>query len=140
MSTISPETALVYTMVLVSACDGDMTDSELNRMTFAVGGLPCFASYDKNRLLADSEACTQMLQEDEGLDAVIGLIAEAIDQYHGDLVYAVACEVAAADGHLSQEELRILELIRHELGIDRLTAAAIERGAAARRKSFAVPA
>lgn len=136
MSTISPETALVYTMVLVSACDGDMTDSELARMTFIVSGLPAFGSYDKGRVDADAEACGQILQEEEGLDAVVGLVAEAIDRHHADLVYAIACDVAAADGKISQEELRVLEILRHELDIDRLTAAAIERGAAARRKTF----
>jgi len=36
------------------------------------------------------------------------------------------------DGQLSQEELRLLEVLRHGLDVDRLTAAAIERGAATR--------
>lgn len=136
MSTISPQTALVYTMVLTAACDGDMTDSETDRMTFMVGGLPAFEDYDRSRLLADAEACTAILEEEDGLDAVLGLIREAVDDRHGDLVYAVACDVAAADGHLTQEELRVLEMMRHALNVDRLTAAAIERGAAARRRTF----
>ncbi|MCB4380053.1 2-dehydro-3-deoxyphosphooctonate aldolase, partial [Synechococcus sp. MU1644] len=40
--------------------------------------------------------------------------------------------VAAADGSLNDRELRLLEEIRYELDIDRLHAAAIERGARAR--------
>jgi hypothetical protein len=40
--------------------------------------------------------------------------------------------VVAADGEATQEELRILELLRHRLGIDRLVATAIERAARAR--------
>ena len=40
--------------------------------------------------------------------------------------------VAAADGSLAETELRLLEEIRYELEIDRLHAAAIERGARAR--------
>jgi tellurite resistance protein len=47
----------------------------------------------------------------------------------------MACDVAAADGTLNDSELRILEEIRYELEIDRLHAAAIERGARARHLS-----
>ena len=42
------------------------------------------------------------------------------------------CDVAAADGTLDEAELRLLEEIRYELDLDRLHAAAIERGARAR--------
>ena len=136
MSTISPETALIYTMVLVSASDREMSDTELRRMGVMVQSLPAFAGYDANRLVTDANGCADILADDEGLDAVIGLIAEAVPADHVDLIYAVACEVAVADGRLSQEELRVLELIRHRLNVDRLTAAAIERGAAALRKTF----
>ncbi|GHF15690.1 tellurite resistance protein [Kordiimonas sediminis] len=134
MSTISPETALVYTMVMVSASDDEMTDSELMRMTGLVGYLPALNSYNIERLRADTDSCIEILQSEEGLDAVLGLIEEAIPESHYDLVYSVACEVAASDGTLSQEELLLLEMIRHYLNVDRLTAAAIERGIAARQK------
>ncbi|MGB1146574.1 MAG: hypothetical protein ACPG4M_01675, partial [Alphaproteobacteria bacterium] len=46
--------------------------------------------------------------------------------------YALACEMAAADGVLTDEEMQVLELVRHRLNIDRLIAAGIERGARAR--------
>ncbi|WND03616.1 tellurite resistance TerB family protein [Temperatibacter marinus] len=134
MSTISPETALVYTMVVVSASDETMTDSELTRMTGMVGYLPAFMDYHVERLRTDTQSCIELLQSDEGLDAVFGLIEEAVPETHYDLMYSIACEVAASDGMLSQEELRLLEMIRHYFNIDRLTAAAIERGIAARQK------
>ena len=136
MSTISPETALIYTLVTVSASDEEMTDTELNRMTGIVGYLPAFRNYNVEKLRSDTDSCIELLQSEEGLDAVMGLVEEAIPESHSDLVYALACEVAASDGALSQEELRLLEMIRHVLDIDRLTAAAIERGAAARQKTF----
>ncbi len=135
MSTISPESALVYVMVTVSATDGEMRESELARITGLVRYLPAFSGYNIDRLTADTETCLQLLQSDEeGLDAIIGLVAEAIPESHYDLVYALACDVAVSDGSLSQVELRLLEEIRHQLTVDRLTAAAIERGIAARQK------
>lgn len=136
MSTISPETALVYTMVTVCASDEQLAESEVARMTGIVEYLPAFKHYPLDRLQLDTETCFAILQSEEGLDAVLGLVEEATPESHYDLVYALACEVAASDGNLSQEELRLLELIRHFFNIDRLTAAAIERGTASRQKSF----
>lgn len=136
MSTISPETALVYIMVTVSASDEQMRDSEVARITGIVEYLPAFRNYNLDRLELDTQTCFAILQSEEGLDAVLGLVEEATPESHYDLVYALACEVAASDGSLSQEELRLLEMIRHYFDIERLTAAAIERGTASRQKSF----
>ena len=53
-----------------------------------------------------------------------------------ETAYALACDVAVADGKLSQEELRLLQMLlqmpRYRLELDRLHSAAIERGARAR--------
>ena len=136
MATISAETALVYTMVVVAASDEEMTDTELTRMTGLIGYMPAFRGYNLEKLRTDTDTCIDMLQSEEGLDAVVGLIEEAVPESHYDLVYAIACEVAASDSSLSQEELLLLEMFRHVLDIDRLTAAAIERGIAARQKTL----
>ncbi len=53
-----------------------------------------------------------------------------------ETAYALACDVAAADGKLEQPELRLLEEIRYELNIDRLNAVAIEVGARARHTTL----
>ena len=131
-STISPQTALIYTMVLVSAADRDMTDSELATIGGVVQSLPVFADYDSDHLTQASGDCAAILQQEEGLDTVLGLIREALSERLRETAYALACDVAAADGSVEQEELRLLEIIRHELQVDRLSAAAIERGARAR--------
>lgn len=136
MSTISAETALVYTMVVVAASDDKMTDSEITRMTGLIGYLPAFQDYHPTRLREDADTCLEILQSDEGLDAVLGLVRESVPESHYDLLYAIACDVAASDGQLSQEELRLLEIIRHDFNIDRLLAAGIEKGVAARQRSL----
>ncbi|MCH8202750.1 MAG: tellurite resistance TerB family protein [Proteobacteria bacterium] len=135
-STISAHAALVQLMVMVSASDSEMSDSELKTMGGIVSHMPIFRGYDPDKLISDAETCAEILGEDEGVETVLGLLKEALPKEYGDTAYAIACDVAVADSHLSQEELRILEMIRHELGVDRLTAAAIERGAVARRRSF----
>lgn len=63
---------------------------------------------------------------------MLEVIKGALPQKLHETAYAVACDVAAADGHIKPEVIRLLELLRHGLDIDRLAAAAIERGARAR--------
>ncbi len=46
--------------------------------------------------------------------------------------YALAVEVAAADFQVKPEELRFLALLGEQMKLDKLTMAAIERGAKAR--------
>lgn len=124
--------ALIHTMVLVSAADGDMTDAELMAIGEQVRYLPAFRGFDIEHLTSVAAECTELLADEEGLDRTLDTIKAALPAKLRETAYAVACEVVAADGTASQEELRMLELIRHRLEIDRLTAAAIERGARAR--------
>lgn len=129
---IDHETALIYTMVLASAADADMTDAELRRIGYMVSHLPVFADFNPDRLPEVASGCAEILDEDGGLDTVIGLIKQSLPDRLRETAYTFACDVAAADGALAQEELRLLELLRHGLDIPRLSAAAIERAAAAR--------
>ena len=129
---IDHHAAIIYTMVLVSAADTDMTDSELQIIGDTVNHLPLFRDYDRKRLTKDLRECAQMLSKEDGLEAALKGIKAALSPKLRETAYAIACDVAAADGETSQEELRLLELLRHRLGIDRLIGAAIERAARAR--------
>ena len=123
---------LIYTMVLVSAADSHMTDAELLTIGEMVRALPVFDGYDETTLPAAAEACAELLAEEDGLDRVIDFIKGAVGDRLNETAYALACDVVAADGETNQEELRLLEIIRHRLDIDRLIAAGIERGSRAR--------
>ena len=131
-SVINHHPALVYVMVLVSASDGNMTDAELAQIGNIVTHLPVFDDFDTENLATLAASCTDLLQEEDGLDTALALVREALPEKLRETAYALACDVAAADGHIQQEEMRLLEIIRHELHIDRLPAAGIERGARAR--------
>jgi tellurite resistance protein len=124
--------ALIYTMVMVSAADNNMSDAELRIIGDNVRDLPAFAGYDGEKLTTTLRECADLLAEENGLDEAFRHIKEALPAKLRETAYALACDVVAADGEASQEELRVLELIRHRLHIDRLIAAAIERGTRAR--------
>ena len=123
-------------MVLVSASDGEMTDNELSTIGSIVQQLPVFRDYDVDLLPSAASNCTAMLDSEEGLETVLSLVAEALPEKLCETAYALACDVAAADAALSQEELRLLEMVRHVLNVGRLSAAAIERGASARHATL----
>ena len=124
--------ALVYTMVLVSAAEGDMSDRELGTIGQLVRQLPVFEDFDPERPIELGADCAELLRAEDGLDRALDLIAGALPAALRETAYALACDVAAADGRAVQEELRLLEMLRHRLGLERLVAAAIERGATAR--------
>jgi len=119
-------------MVLTSAADRDMTDAELGRIGEIVTGLPVFRDYDRQLLPSAAATCADLMSDEDGLENLLSQITEALTPRLRETAYALAIEVAAADGHASDEELRLLEMIRHHFEIDRLIAAGIERGARAR--------
>jgi tellurite resistance protein len=129
---ITPHEALIYTMVLVSAADRDMPDHELELMGDMVVHLPVFRGFDRRSITKVGEACAKLLSGEDGLDRTLKEIRGALPKKLHETAYTLACDIAAADGKVGQEEMRLLELIRDRLDIGRLPAAAIERASRAR--------
>ena len=129
---LSEQDCLVAIMVAVSASDENIRTAELVAIQSIVNHLPIFATYDTDRLKTVSGVVFEIFTEDDGLDALFGLIRGNLPSALFETAYALACDVAAADGKLGQVELRMLQEIRHELNINRLHGAAIEVGAKAR--------
>ncbi len=132
---LSPQDCLVALMIAVSASDENVRTAELVKIDSAVNMLPIFADYDAARVGAMSSLVMELFEQEDGLDALFGLIRDNLPERLFETAYALSCDVAAADGTLQETELRLLEEIRYELNLDRLHAAAIERGARARHLS-----
>jgi tellurite resistance protein len=134
--TVSPQSALIYVMVTMSAAEGTMSDAELREIGNIVETLPAFRNFDSEQLVREAEACAALLSGENGLEEVLNLIARSLPKNRYDTAYALAVEVAAADLSVEQAELRLLQLLRDRLDLDKLTVAAIERGARARYATF----
>ena len=132
MAMLSVQNALIHTMMLVSAADNNITEPELRTIGLIVRTLPVFQGFEPSRLPDVAADCAALLDQDDGLDTALALIREALPAPLRETAYALAVEVAAADLTAAPEELRVLELIRHRLDLDRLIVAGIERGARAR--------
>lgn len=133
---LSPQDALVAVMIAVSAADEVQSTKELLSIDRTIDALPAFDGYDKDRVRSVNDIVRDLFSEEDGLDALIGLVADALPERFNETAYALACDIAAADGAVKLTELRLLEMLRHDLGVGRLAAAAIERGARARHQRF----
>ena len=129
---LSPQDALVALLVGIMVADADIRTAEMVTIETLVAQLPVFAGYDIDRIKDIARAVYELFEEEDGLDALFGLVRDAMPERLAETAYALACDVAASDGELTQSELRFLEEMRHELSVDRLHAAAIERGVRAR--------
>ena len=131
-ASMSPPDALIAVMIAVSAADEQMRTTELVAIQRIVHHLPVFAEYDNDRIRLIAQTVFDLFEEEDGLAALFGLIRDALPERLNETAYALACDVASADGTLREVELRMLEEVREELAIDRLHAAAIEWGARVR--------
>src|SRR4051794_22516960 len=118
--TIDHHAALIYTMVMVSAAEGQITDAELDVMSHLVQSLPAFESFDRGRIGELGRECVDLLRREDGLDVALDMIADSLPRPLRETAYALACDVVAADGTASQDELRLLEMLRHRLDVERL--------------------
>ena len=126
--------ALICTMVLVAAADGGMTDREIGVMSGQVQTLPAFRDFSAERLDIATETAVELLNEEDGLRHAARLIRVALSPRLRETAYALACEVIAADEVAGQQSLEMLAFVQSELHLDRLVAAAIERGVRARHQ------
>lgn len=131
-TTVNTHQALIYVMVTMTAVDARIGDTELQRIGRLVQTLPVFEEFDAERLTHIAQECGEILQVDEGLDAVLGLVGQALPEHLRATAYALAVEVAISDQKIWKEEVRFLARLRDTLDLDKLTIAAIERAASAR--------
>lgn len=134
MNAISIQDTLIYIMVSVAAVDRDMEETEMLRIGNIVKTLPVFDDYTGDQMVNAAKVCRDILQDDEGLDAVLGMAA-SLPRNLQETAYALAAEIAAADLSVTAEEVRLLQLMRNRLGLDKLTCAALELAARARHQS-----
>ena len=132
MSKIDEARALIYIMVTVAAADARLSDRELSRIGVITDTLPIFEGIDRDVLVEQANGCTMILAEEGGLETILTLVHDTIPARLYATAYAVAVEIAAADLHVEQEELRFLQMLRETLDLDALTIAAIEHSARVR--------
>ena len=88
--------ALVSLMVAVSASDENMRTSELVAIERMVDHMPVFAAYDVDRIRVVSQTVITLFEEEDGIEALFGLVRDALPERLYETAYALCCDVAAA--------------------------------------------
>ena len=133
MDGISHQDTLIFVMVSVAAVDRQMEEEEMLRIGNIVKTLPIFKKYSGDQMVNAAKVCRDILQDDEGLDTILGMAA-GLPRNLQETAYVLAAEIAASDLNVSAEEVRLLQLLRNRLDLDKLTCAALELGARARHQ------
>ncbi|MGV0820078.1 tellurite resistance TerB family protein [Martelella sp. AMO21009] len=127
--------ALIYVMVMASAVDSAMSDTEMARIGHITRSLPVFDGFDENDLTRIAHDCAGIVSGPEGMDIALEIIRDTLPKQLYDTAYALAVEIMSVDQVIRAEEIRLLQLLRDRLHLDKLTCAAIERGAIARYRT-----
>jgi hypothetical protein len=133
--TLSVHEALIHLMVATASSDAAISETELERIQLVIARTPVFNGYDRTKFEAVANACIDVINGPGGLDTALDGAIGALPERLQDTAYALAVEVAVVDLQLPQEELRLLEMIRDRLKVDRLVTAAIEAAARARMRT-----
>jgi uncharacterized membrane protein YebE (DUF533 family) len=124
---LSPQEALVYTMVVAAESDHDIAEPEIHVIGDLGNHLPIFHKVGRAKMTKMAMACSELLAEAGGREKVFGLIRAALSPQLRATAYALACDVIAVDSRLQPNEMQTLERIRAQLEVDPAIARAIER-------------
>jgi hypothetical protein len=129
---LSPQEALVYTMVVAAESDHEIAEAEINVIGDLCNHLPVFQAVGRAKMTAMAMACSELLTRAGGRAKVFAMVREALPSQLRDTAYALACDVIAVDSRLRRDELQALEEVRAELDVDPVMARAIEQVAKVR--------
>jgi hypothetical protein len=131
---LSTQDALIHLMVAAAASDDAISEVELERIQSLVLRTPVFNGFDGGRFAMIANTAVDLINA-SGIETAVEAALAAVPDKLQDTAYALAVEVTVVDLALPQEELRLLEMIRDGLKIDRLVTAAIEASARARMRT-----
>ena len=114
---LSPQAALIYTMVIVAEADTDISDDEITIISDLVNHLPVFDQIDRAQVTEMAMACSEMIGQPAGVDQAFAMIRGALSPTLREAAYALACDVIAADRRLNRREIRVLERVREKLEV-----------------------
>ena len=95
---ISPQAAIIYSMVLSAAADGDLANDEIDTIKTIINGLPVFDGFDSTKFNEIAGACTDLLTEEDGLDAAVEIIRQSLPSSLCATAYALSVDAAPTEG------------------------------------------
>ena len=87
---LSPQDALVAIMIAEGTSNRGVTKIEFASIIKIIEHLPIFKDYDASRVKTIAETVYDIFEEEDGLDALFGLIKVSLPQHLYETAYALA--------------------------------------------------
>ncbi len=98
------------------AADGVITQEEANGLIVSLIRMKTFAGYNDKMFINMLNKLINIIQK-QGLDALVTMSKEGLDPAMRETAFAVACDLALADGELAAQEKDILTKLQVGLGL-----------------------
>jgi len=113
---LSKEESFVSIALAAVAADGIITQEEANGLIVGMMRMKMFRGYSSNQMGAVLNKCVNIVQK-QGVDALINLAKDSLAEDMRETAFAVATDLALADGEIAQEEKNILTKIQQALAV-----------------------
>lgn len=98
------------------AADGTITEEEAQGMIVGLVRMKLYASYNANQMGAMLNKLVGIIKK-QGIDGLLNMAKEGLAPDMRETAFAVATDLALADGEIAQKEKDILTKIQQDLGI-----------------------
>lgn len=115
-SKLSKEESFASIVLAAIAADGVITEEEANGLVVGLVRMKTYAGYNGNQLGAMLNKLIGIIRK-QGLDNLINMAKEGLPAEMRETAFAVATDLALADGEIANQEKDILTKIQQALGI-----------------------
>ncbi len=98
------------------AADGIITEEEAQGLVVGLVRMKLYAGYNGNQMGALLNKLIGIIKK-QGIDALVAMAKESLPQDMRETAFAVAADLALADGEIANQEKEILTKIQQGLGI-----------------------
>jgi tellurite resistance protein len=113
---LSKEEAFAAVSLVAIAADGVITEEEARGMFVQFYRMRTFAGFNDNQMSSMLNKLVNIIKK-QGLDALVGLAKESLPENMRATAFAVATDLALADGDIAEEEKKLLTKIQQSLGL-----------------------
>ena len=113
---LSKEESFASITLVAIAADGIVTEAEAQGLIVGLARMKTYAGYNGKQMAAMLNKLIGLLK-DRGADALLGMAKDALPEDMRETAFAVATDLALADGELASQEKDLLTKIQQGLGI-----------------------
>ncbi|KAF5051082.1 hypothetical protein DSECCO2_422800 [anaerobic digester metagenome] len=113
---LSKEEAFSAVSLVSVAADGVITEEEARGLFVQLYRMKMFSGYNDNQMSSMFNKLINIIKK-KGMDALVVMAKESLPEDMKATAFAVATDLALADGEIAEEEKKLLTKIQQSLGI-----------------------